>query len=67
MSRPRDDLAGTMFGGSPNLAPTLGPCPRLAVPRPMETLINRRLREVVGNVGGEWPDTNAKRRPSGEV
>ncbi|WP_175916931.1 hypothetical protein, partial [Burkholderia sp. BCC1638] len=32
-----------------------------------ETLINRRSREVVGDVGGEWPDTEAKRRPFGEV
>ncbi|WP_232466018.1 hypothetical protein, partial [Burkholderia ubonensis] len=24
-----------------------------------ETLINRRSREVVGEVGGEWPDTEA--------
>ncbi|WP_208456509.1 hypothetical protein, partial [Burkholderia sp. BCC1630] len=34
---------------------------------PRETLINRRSREVVGDVGGEWPDTEAKRRPFGEV
>ncbi|KWK67136.1 hypothetical protein WM16_26880, partial [Burkholderia ubonensis] len=27
--------------------------------RPRETLINRRSREVVGDVGGEWPDTEA--------
>ncbi|WP_232445088.1 hypothetical protein, partial [Burkholderia ubonensis] len=32
-----------------------------------ETLINMRSREVVGDVGGEWPDTEAKRRPFREV
>lgn len=37
------------------------------VNRTKETLINRRSREVVGDVGGEWPDTEAKRRPFGEV